>query len=81
MPSPSRAVSGRAVPGVAAPVLVFLDRSSFLGRWRAVVRSGELGSFFTIILGGPPAFRDALGGEDLCALVAPAPRGLPLPDR
>jgi len=23
----------------------------------------------------------ALGGEDLCALVAPTPRGLPLPER
>jgi len=31
--------------------------------------------------GGPPAFLAALGGEDLCALVAPVPRGLRLPER
>jgi len=34
-----------------------------------------------MIFGGPPAFLAALGGEDLCALVAPTPRGLPLPER
>lgn len=34
---------------------VFLERSSFRGRWREVGRSGEEGgSFFTIILGGAP---------------------------
>ena len=79
-PSP-RAVNGpRAVPG-PPPVLLFFERSSFLGLWRAVSRLGELGSFFTMIFGGPPAFLAALGGEDLCALVAPTPRGLPLPER
>jgi hypothetical protein len=58
-----------------------LDRSSFRGLWRAVSRLGELGSFLTMIFGGPPAFLAALGGEDLWALVAPTPRGLPLPER
>lgn len=37
-------------------MLAGLDRSSFLGLCRAVARSGELGSFFTMIFGGPPAF-------------------------
>lgn len=47
---------GLAVPGLA--VDVFLDRSSFRGRWREVGRSGEEGgSFLTIILGGTP-FRE-----------------------
>jgi hypothetical protein len=42
---------------------------------------GEPGSFFTIIF-GPPTFREALGGDDLCVFaVAPNPLGLPLPDR
>jgi len=62
-------------------MLVFLDRSSFLGRCLAVCMPGEPGSFLTMIF-GPPAFRDALGGDDLCVFAAEAgPRGLPLPDR
>jgi hypothetical protein len=36
---------------------VFLERSSFLGRWRAVCIPGEPGSFLTMIF-GPPTFRD-----------------------
>lgn len=62
--------------------VVFLDRSSFLGRCRAVGgMSGDPGSFFTMIF-GPPLFRDALGGEDLWALAAaPTLLGLPLPVR
>lgn len=76
MPRPSRAVSGRAVPGAPPLALAPLDRSSRRGRWRGV-GSGELGSFLTTILGGG-AFREALGGEDFAC--AP-PRGLPLPDR
>jgi len=41
-------------------VLVFLERSNLLGRWRAVARSGEPGSFLTNILGGPPALRELM---------------------
>ncbi len=37
--------------------VVFLERSSFLGRWRAVCRPGEPGSFLTIIFGAV-AFRE-----------------------
>lgn len=40
--------------------MVFLERSSFRGRWRAVGSSGEPGSFLTMILGGGPAFRELL---------------------
>ncbi len=57
--SPSRAVSGRPVAGDT--MLVFLERSSFLGRCLAVCRPGEPGSFLTMIL-GPAAVRD------LCAV-------------
>jgi hypothetical protein len=53
---PSLPVSGPRP--VAEVVFVFFDRSSFRGRWRAVGRSGEDGSFFTMIFGGPPAFRE-----------------------
>lgn len=81
MPSPplSRAVRGRAVAGEV--VFVFFDKSSFLGRWRAVGKSGDAGSFFTIILGGWPAFRVALGGEDFAVAASAPPLGLPLPER
>jgi len=41
----------------------FFERSSFRGRWREVARSGEDGSFFTIICGGA-AFRDLQDGGD-----------------
>lgn len=56
--SPSRAVKGRAVAG--EPELgAFLDKSSLRGRCRFVGScSGEPGSFFTIILGGPPTLRE-----------------------
>jgi hypothetical protein len=62
MPNPSLAVNGRAVAGEV--VFVFLERSSLLGRWRppAVGRSGEWGSFFTMIFGGLAAFRDLRKG-------------------
>jgi hypothetical protein len=55
MTRPSLAVMGRPVAGETT--FVFLERSSFLGRWRAVCIPGEPGSFLTMIF-GPPAFRD-----------------------
>jgi hypothetical protein len=59
MPNPSLAVNGRAVCGVLPVVdIVFLDRSSLRGRWRAVGSSGDPGSFLTIIRGGGPACRE-----------------------
>lgn len=60
MPSPSLAVNGRAVAGLLELVFVFLERSNLLGLCRAVGGSGEPGSFLTMILGGPPAFRELL---------------------
>lgn len=42
--------------------------------------SGEPGSFFTTILGGTPALREALGGDDF-AFEDAAPLGLPFPER
>lgn len=64
MPSPSLDVNGRAVWGVVPPVeIVSFDRSSFLGRWRAAGNSGEPGSFLTMILGGPPVFRELITGQ------------------
>lgn len=53
---------------------VFLDRSSLRGRGRVWVMLGEAGSFLTIILGGAPADREALEGDDL----APWPAALGL---
>jgi hypothetical protein len=53
---------------------VFLDRSSLRGRGRVLVILGDAGSFFTIILGGAPADREALEGDDL--LPGPAALGL-----
>lgn len=81
MPSPSLAVRGPlAVAGLLPEAeLEFLERSSFLGRWRGACKSGEPGSFFTMILGAPPAFREALGDDFVVA--AGAPLGLPLPER
>lgn len=55
---------------------VFLDRSSFRGLCREVGKSGEEGSFFTIIFGGTP-FRDKFGEP----FEADADFGLPLPVR
>ena len=55
--SPSLDVKGLAVAGPAA---VFLDKSSFLGRCLGAGRSGDLGSFLTIILGPGP--RELGGG-------------------
>ena len=42
--------------------MVFLERSSFRGRWRAAGNSGDPGSFLTIILGGAPALRELFRG-------------------
>jgi hypothetical protein len=74
---PSRAVIGRAVPGVFELLLEFLERSSRLGLWRELGILGEPGSFFTTILGWGPVERE--GGEDLAA-EAPV-LGLLLPGR
>lgn len=82
MPNPSLPNAGRAV-AAPDPVRVFLDKSSFRGRWRATATSGEPGSFFTIILGAelPGAFREALGGEDFAAVWAADLVGLRLAGR
>jgi hypothetical protein len=56
IPKPSLAVSGRAEAGVDDPVFVFLERSSLLGLCLVVGSSGDPGSFFTMIFGGPAAF-------------------------
>lgn len=61
---PSRAVMGRAEVGWL-DLSVFLDRSSLRGRGRVWVMLGEPGSFLTKILGGAPADREALEGDDL----------------
>jgi hypothetical protein len=61
---PSRAVIGRAEAGWL-DLGVFLDKSSLRGRGRVLVILGEAGSFLTIILGGAPAEREALEGDDL----------------
>lgn len=54
IPSPSLAPNaGRAV-AAPEPVIVFLDKSNFRGRCRVVGRTGDPGSFFTIILGAEP---------------------------
>lgn len=64
IPSPSLDVNGRAVCGVLPVVdMVFLDRSSFRGRWRVAGSSGDPGSFFTMILGGGAAFRELFVGN------------------
>lgn len=58
IPNPlSRDPRGRAV-AAPEPTWPPRDKSSLRGRWRAVVRSGEPGSFLTMILGGPPPVRD-----------------------
>jgi len=56
---PSRAVRGRAVAGDTI-LVVFLERSSFLGRWRPAGMSGDSGSFLTRIFGAE-AFRELYG--------------------
>jgi hypothetical protein len=53
-------VNGAFRPVIGFEPDAFFDRSSLRGRWRGVGRSGEEGSFFTTILGGPAFSRREL---------------------